>query len=94
MKYIYTLLCYAVLTNSLIAQEEKIVSLDSLFTIDKTELSTENTEFGAVLANDNTVYFAQTNTNLNPDDKNKSYLDIYQATLNKDKSFSEILSLL
>ena len=93
MKYIYTLLCYAVLTSSLIAQEEKTVSLDSLFTIDKTELSTENTEFGAVLANDNTVYFAQTNTNLNPDDKNKSYLDIYQATFNKDKSFSDISAL-
>jgi hypothetical protein len=46
MKYIYTLLCYAVLSSSLIAQEEKTVSLDSLFTIDKTELSTENTEFG------------------------------------------------
>jgi outer membrane protein OmpA-like peptidoglycan-associated protein len=93
MKYIYSLLCYVALTSAVVAQEDKTTTLDSLFTIEKTDLSTENTEFGAVLANDNTVYFAQTNSNLNPDDKNKSYLDIYQATLNSDKSFSDISPL-
>ena len=93
MKYIYSLLCYIVLSSAAFAQEGKTVSLDSLFTVNKAALSTENTEFGAVLSNDNTVYYASTNSNLNPEDKNKTDLDIYQAVLNKDNTFSEITGL-
>ena len=51
MKKIYTLLFCIIACNTINAQD-KIVSKDSLFTINKTDLSTE---FGAVLVNKNQV---------------------------------------
>jgi outer membrane protein OmpA-like peptidoglycan-associated protein len=93
MKYIYSLLCYIVLSSASFAQEGKTGGFESQFTVDKAALSTEKTEFGAVLSNDNTVYYSRANANLNPNDNSKSDLDIYQATLNKDLSFSEITGL-
>ncbi len=93
MKYIYALFCYTILTSALIAQKNSTKDFAPLFTVTKSDLSTDNTEFGALLASDNTVYFTQANSNLENDDKNKSHLDIYSATFNKDQSFSEVKAL-
>lgn len=67
--------------------------MDSLFTLSKTDVSSENTEFGAVLTNDNTIYFTRANSNLNAEDKNKSDLDIYQAILNADNTITDVTPL-
>ena len=93
MKYIYTVLCYIILSNSVVAQQKKVMAIDSLFTLKKAGLSSENTEFGAVLTNDNIVYFTRTNSNLKAEDKNESDLDIYQAVLNDNYSLTDIKAL-
>jgi outer membrane protein OmpA-like peptidoglycan-associated protein len=67
--------------------------IDSLFTLNKTNLSSENTEFGAILTNDNIVYYTRANNNLNTEDRNTSDLNIYQAVLNNDQSFTDIKPL-
>jgi len=92
MKYLYTLLFSIIVCNSVNAQE-KIVSQDSLFTIKKSELSTENSEFGAILANKNRVYYTKANGTVSAEEKHKSDLDIYEATINEDQSFSDIKPL-
>jgi outer membrane protein OmpA-like peptidoglycan-associated protein/tetratricopeptide (TPR) repeat protein len=48
-------------------------------------------DFGALLANDNTLYFTSTRNSANKTDKwnNQPYLDIYQATRNEKGQFSE-----
>lgn len=92
MKKIYTLL-FCIIACYTINAQDKIVSKDSLFTINKTDLSTEGTEFGAVLVNKNQVIFTKTNVNLTEEDKHKADLDIFSATLNKDNSFTEVTAL-
>lgn len=93
MKYFYIILSYILISNSVTAQQKKMVVMDSLFTLSKTDLSSENTEFGAILTNDNTVYFTRANSNLNAEDKNKSDLDIYQAVFNSDNSITDVNAL-
>lgn len=93
MKYIYTLLCYITLSSLMTAQQKNVMVIDSLFTLKKADLSSEKTEFGAVLTNNNIVYFTRANSNLNADDKNESDLDIYQAVLNNDHSLTDIKAL-
>lgn len=93
MKYIYSIVCCIVLSTSMTAQQQTTIVMDSLFTLNKTELSSENTEFGAVLTNDNIVYYTKSDSNLNAKDKNKSDLDLYQAVLNSDNSLTDIKAL-
>ena len=93
MKYIYTLLCYITLSTLMTAQQKNVMVIDSLFTLKKASLSSEKTEFGAVLTNNNIVYFTRANSNLNADNKNESDLDLYQAVLNKDQTLTDIKAL-
>lgn len=92
MKNIYTALCFTFLSTMVNAQD-KIIEIDSLFTLNKTEISSENTEFGAILTNDNTVFFTKANSNLDDDHKNTSDLDIYEAVLNSDNAIIDIKPL-
>lgn len=92
MKKASLLICCIISINTLIAQQKNNV-IDSLFSLKKCELSTDNTEFSAILTNDNTVYYTNAKTNLTTDNKNDSDLDIYQAVLNSDNSISDIKSL-
>ncbi|PHS04264.1 MAG: cell envelope biogenesis protein OmpA [Kordia sp.] len=93
MKYIYIILSYIFISNAITAQHKGTMVIDNLFTLTKTDLNSENTEFGAVLTNDNLVYFTRTNNNLKAEDKNESDLDIYQAKLNSDNSITDIKTL-
>lgn len=63
-----------------------------LFDIKETKInSKDQSDFGAVLANDNTLYFASTRNTSNKTDKwiNQPYLDIFSSTLNADGTLSE-----
>ncbi|UUC44320.1 OmpA family protein [Flavobacterium cerinum] len=53
--------------------------------------SKEQSDFGAVLTNDNTLYFVSTRNTSKRTDKwaNQPYLDIFEATRNSDGTFSE-----
>jgi outer membrane protein OmpA-like peptidoglycan-associated protein/tetratricopeptide (TPR) repeat protein len=53
--------------------------------------SKDQSDFGAVLTNDNTLYFASTRNTSNKTDKwnNQPYLDIFSSTLNADGTLSE-----
>lgn len=67
--------------------------LDSkLFDIAETTInSKDQSDFGAVLANDNTLYFVSTRNTSNRTDKynNQPYLDIYQSARNAQGDLSE-----
>jgi outer membrane protein OmpA-like peptidoglycan-associated protein/tetratricopeptide (TPR) repeat protein len=67
--------------------------LDSkLFDIAETNINSKGqSDFGAVLANDNTLYFVSTRNAGNKTDKwsNQPYLDIYQSTRNEKGVLSE-----
>lgn len=75
------------------AQQKNNTIIDSLFTLKKSELSSENTEFGAILANNNVVYYTKSDSNLNAENKNKSDLDLYQVVLNSDNSLTDTKAL-
>lgn len=93
MKYFYIFLCCIIASSSITAQEQNITVIDSLFSLKKSELSSENTEFGAVLTNNNTIYYTRANSNLSAEDQNTSDLNIYQAVLNNDQSITDIKAL-
>lgn len=63
-----------------------------LFDIAETNIKNKGqSDFGALLTNDNTLYFASTRNSANKTDKwnNQPYLDIYQSTKSDNGSFSE-----
>ncbi|NHN28045.1 OmpA family protein [Flavobacterium jejuense] len=66
-----------------------------LFTINNSTLSSDKSDFGAVITNDNTIYF----TSARNEARKKSgwneepYLDLYKATYNEDGSTSEATSI-
>lgn len=62
-----------------------------LFTINSASINSEWSDFGAVLTNDNTIYFTSArNLARKKSDWNKEpYLDIYKATYNEDATLSE-----
>jgi outer membrane protein OmpA-like peptidoglycan-associated protein len=93
MKYIYTLLCCILATGTMTAQQKNTPVIDSLFSINKAELSTDNTEFSAVLTNDNLIYYTSAKSNLKAENKNDTDLNIYQAVLNSDNSITDIKAL-
>lgn len=63
-----------------------------LFNSKETKInSKDQSDFGAVLTNDNTLYFASTRNTSNKTDKwnNQPYLDIFSSTLNPNGTLSE-----
>lgn len=63
-----------------------------LFDVAETNIKSKGqSDFGALLSNDNTLYFASTRNSSNKTDKwnNQPYLDIYQSTRDDKGSFSE-----
>jgi outer membrane protein OmpA-like peptidoglycan-associated protein len=74
----------------LCAQQKSSITNEGLFTLEKTTLSSENTEFGAFLTNNNDVYFTRANSNLTINNKNESDLNIYQGVLSDRKSIIDV----
>lgn len=78
-----------------LANPNYIPSLSSnskLFDVAQTNIKSKGqSDFGALLANDNTLYFASTRNTSNRTDKwnDQPYLDIYKATREANGSFSE-----
>lgn len=67
-----------------------------LFETSETSLKSDGqTDFGAFLANDNTLYFASTRGTGNKNDKwnNQPYLDIYKSIRNSNGSLSEAVAV-
>lgn len=62
-----------------------------LFNITKSDISSEHTDFGAVLTDDNNVYFAsaRNTSRRNSNFNDEPYLDIYKATYNANGTISE-----
>ena len=62
-----------------------------LFNITKSDISSDKTDFGAVLTNDNNVYFAsaRNTSKRNSNFNDEPYLDIYKATYNANGTISE-----
>src|SRR5690606_15511998 len=51
--------------------------------------SKDKSDFGAVLANDNNLYFVSSRNTTSTDDYGQPYIDVYSAVRNNDGSFSE-----
>jgi outer membrane protein OmpA-like peptidoglycan-associated protein/tetratricopeptide (TPR) repeat protein len=71
----------------------QIKSQSKLYTVEKSSVSSDKSEFGAILTNQNEVYFASAR---NPVGKShgmneEPYLDIYKATYNADGSLSNAI---
>ncbi len=69
-----------------------LLSKNKLFDIKETTInSKDQADFGAVLSNDNTLYFVSSRNVSKKTDKwiNQPYLDIYQSIRNEDGSLSE-----
>ena len=69
-----------------------LVKSDKLFDVAETNInSKDQSDFGAVLTNDNTLYFTSTRNNFNKTDKwnDQPYLDIYQSTRDANGVLSE-----
>ncbi|CAM3910575.1 MULTISPECIES: OmpA family protein [Flavobacterium] len=69
----------------------KLKSQRPIFDIKPSELSSDKSDFGGILTNDNTIYFASArNTARKNHGWNKEpFLDIYQATYNENGTISE-----
>lgn len=72
-----------------------VKSQAKLFDITPSDISSDKSDFGAVLANDNTIYFTSArNTSRRTHGWNEEpYLDIYKATFNENKTISEATPL-
>ena len=73
-----------------------LANKSKMFDISQTNISTEGqSDFGAVLTNDNTLYFVSTRNSSKKTDKwiNQPYLDIFKAIRNADGSFSKATSV-
>lgn len=72
-----------------------VKSQAKLFDITPSDISSDKSDFGAVLANDNTIYFTSArNTSRKTSSWNEEpYLDIYKATFNENKTISEATPL-
>ena len=69
----------------------EIKNQKQLYNITKSDISSDKTDFGAVLTNDNSFYFASSrNTSKKNSNFNEEpYLDIYKATYNSNGTISE-----
>lgn len=69
-----------------------LAASSKLFEVSETNINSKGqSDFGAFLTNDNTLYFTSTRDNSNKTDKwnNQPYLDIYQSNRDTNGSFSE-----
>jgi outer membrane protein OmpA-like peptidoglycan-associated protein len=66
-----------------------------LYTISKSDVSSDKTDFGAVLTNDNNVYFAsaRNTSKRNSNFNEEPYLDIYKATYNANGTISDAVAV-
>ena len=66
-----------------------------LFDVSKSDISSDKTDFGAVLTNDNSVYFssARNTSRRNSNWNEEPYLDLYKATYNSNGTISEAVAL-
>ena len=66
-----------------------------LYDIAKSDVSSDKTDFGAVLTNDNNVYFAsaRNTSKRNSNFNDEPYLDIYKATYNANGTISESVAV-
>ena len=69
----------------------KLLSKQKSFNVKALEINSEGSDFGAVLTNDNILYFTSTRNKSKRTDgwNDEPYLDIYQSTYNADKTFSK-----
>ena len=66
-----------------------------LYDIAKSDVSSDKTDFGAVLTNDNNVYFAsaRNTSKRNSNFNEEPYLDIYRATYNENGTISDAVAV-
>jgi outer membrane protein OmpA-like peptidoglycan-associated protein len=73
-----------------------LANKSKMFNVAETNIkSNGQSDFGALLTNDNTLYFVSTRNSSKKTDKwiNQPYLDIFKATRNADGTFSEAVSV-
>ena len=76
----------------------KLLNKQKTFNVNALEINSTGSDFGAVLTNDNTLYFTSSRNKSKRTDgwNDEPYLDIYKSTWNPDKTFSkpeEVLEL-
>lgn len=89
MKKLYILLTLSIISNQIIAQNKSNDEAKS-FTIKKSIISTEKSEFSAVLTGSNHLYFTKENTISNNKDSITT-LDIYKTSFDTDGVIDNII---
>ena len=69
----------------------KLLNKQKAFNVKALEINSEGSDFGAMLTNDNTLYFTSSRNKSKRTDgwNDEPYLDIYKSTWNDDKTFSK-----
>ena len=69
----------------------KLLNKVKAYNVKALEINSEGSDFGAVLTNDNTLYFTSSRNKSKRTDgwNDEPYLDIYKSTWNEDKTFSK-----
>jgi len=69
----------------------KLLNKQKGYTTKALEINSDGSDFGALLTNDNTLYFTSSRNKSKRTDgwNDEPYLDIYKSTMNNDKSFSK-----
>lgn len=69
----------------------KLLNKQKAFNVKALDINSEGSDFGAVLTNENTLYFTSSRNKSKRTDgwNDEPYLDIYKSTMNEDKTFSK-----
>jgi outer membrane protein OmpA-like peptidoglycan-associated protein/tetratricopeptide (TPR) repeat protein len=69
----------------------KLLNKQKAFNVKALEINSTGSDFGAVLTNDNTLYFTSSRNKSKRTDgwNDEPYLDLYKSTMNEDKTFSK-----
>jgi outer membrane protein OmpA-like peptidoglycan-associated protein/tetratricopeptide (TPR) repeat protein len=69
----------------------KLLNKQKAFNVKALDINSEGSDFGAILTNDNTLYFTSSRNKSKRTDgwNDEPYLDIYKSTMNEDKTFSK-----
>jgi outer membrane protein OmpA-like peptidoglycan-associated protein/tetratricopeptide (TPR) repeat protein len=69
----------------------KLLKKQKAFNVKALEINSEGSDFGAVLTNDNNLYFTSSRNKSKRTDgwNDEPYLDIYKSVMNEDKTFSK-----
>ena len=69
----------------------KLLNKQKAFNVKALDINSTGSDFGAVLTNDNTLYFTSSRNKSKRTDgwNDEPYLDIYKSTMNGDKTFSK-----